>query len=120
MRKKSRSREISRTLKKKDLEKAEQEIKKADDAAVSDNEYNTFIKKRQEEGKPLPAGETLKRDAEALRGAEKKATEASKAESPSPEVPKAVPPPAEPVAPPPSSAPAPAGSMLGDLGTKEQ
>ena len=53
-------------LKKKDLEKAEQEIRKADEAAVEDNEYNTFIRERQKMGKPLPAGETLKRDAEAL------------------------------------------------------
>ena len=57
-------------LKRKDLEKAEKEIKKADDAAVSDNQYNTFIKDRQKEGKPLPAGETLNRDAEAIRKAE--------------------------------------------------
>ena len=56
-------------LKKKDLEKAEQEIKKADDAAVQDNEYNLFLKDRQKEGKPLPAGETLKKDAEALKKA---------------------------------------------------
>ena len=57
-------------LKKNDLEKAEQEIKKADDASVQDNEYNKFIKDRQKEGKPLPAGETLKRDAEALKKSE--------------------------------------------------
>ena len=54
-------------LKKKDLEKAEKEIKKANDAAVQDNEYNVFIKDRQKEGKPLPVGETLNRDAEALK-----------------------------------------------------
>ena len=50
-----------------------EEIKKADAAAVSDNEYNRFIKDRQQEGKPLPAGETLKKDAEALKEAEGKA-----------------------------------------------
>ena len=58
-------------LKKKDLEKAEREIKKADDAAVSDNQYNTFIKDLQKDGKPLPAGETLNRDAAAIRKAAK-------------------------------------------------
>ena len=56
------------TLKKKDLEKAEAEIKKADDDAVSDNEYNKFIQDRKKEGKPLPAGETLRKDAEKLNG----------------------------------------------------
>ena len=55
------------TLKKKDIEKAEKELKKADDAAVSDNEYNKFIKDRQKDGKPLPVGETLNRDAETLK-----------------------------------------------------
>ena len=46
----------------------EEEIKKADDAAVSDNEYNKFIQDRQKEGKPLPVGETLRKDAEKLNG----------------------------------------------------
>ena len=55
------------TLKKKDLEKAEKEIKKADDDAVRTNEYHTFIENRQKEGKALPVGETLRRDAEALK-----------------------------------------------------
>ncbi len=69
-------------IKRKDLEKAEKEIKKADDAAVSDNEYNTFIKGRQKDGKPLPAGETLNRDAEAIRKAEaEKAAEAKDSEA---------------------------------------
>jgi hypothetical protein len=56
-------------LKKKDMEKAEKAVKEADAAAVRDNEYNKFIKDQQEKGKPLPAGETLKRDAEALKEA---------------------------------------------------
>ena len=57
-------------LKKKDIENTDKEIKKADDAAGRDNEYNKFIKDRQKEGKPLPPGETLKKDAEALKEAE--------------------------------------------------
>ena len=57
-------------LKKKDMEKAEKAVKEADEAAVRDNEYNKFIKDRQKEGKPLPPGETLKKDAEALKEAE--------------------------------------------------
>ena len=60
-------REFVETLKKKDIEKAEKEIKKADEAAVSDNEYNKFLRDLQNEGKPLPAGETLNRDAETLK-----------------------------------------------------
>ena len=58
-------------LKKKDMEKAEKAVKEADEAAVRDNEYNKFIKEQQEKGKPLPPGETLKKDAEALKEAEK-------------------------------------------------
>jgi hypothetical protein len=54
-------------LKRKDLEKAEKEIKAADEAAERTNEYHKFIEDRQKEGKPLPAGETLNRDAEALK-----------------------------------------------------
>ena len=57
-------------LKKKDMEKAEKAVKEADAAAVRDNEYNKFIKEQQENGKPLPPGETLKKDAEALKNAE--------------------------------------------------
>ena len=60
-------REFVETLKKKDLEKAEKAVQEADAAAVRDNEYNKFLKDRQEKGKPLPAGETLKKDAEALK-----------------------------------------------------
>ncbi len=59
--------EFVETLKKKDIEKAENAVKEADAAAVRDNEYNKFIKDRQEKGQPLPAGETLKKDAEALK-----------------------------------------------------
>ena len=39
---------------------------------MRDNEYNKFIKEQQEKGKPLPPGETLKKDAEALKEAESK------------------------------------------------
>ena len=62
--------EFVETLKKKDMEKAEKAVKEADAAAVRDNEYNKFIKEQQEKGKPLPPGETLKKDAEALKKAE--------------------------------------------------
>ena len=107
--------EFVETLKKKDLEKAEKELKKADKESLSDNEYNKFIKDRQREGKPLPAGETLKKDAEALKESKKPETPA---ETPAPaaqEVPASQP--AAPEAPAASEAPAPAasGSMLGDL-----
>ena len=47
-----------------------------DAAAVRDNEYNKFLKDRQKEGKPLPPGETLKKDAEALKKEEEKKPEA--------------------------------------------
>ena len=53
-------------LKKQDLEKAEAEIKAANDAAERTNEYHKFIEDRQKSGKPLPPGETLKKDAEAI------------------------------------------------------
>jgi type II secretory pathway component GspD/PulD (secretin) len=59
-------------LKKKDMEKAEKAVKEADEAAMRDNEYNKFIKEQQEKGKSLPPGETLKKDAEALKEAESK------------------------------------------------
>ena len=62
--------EFVEDLKKKDMVRAERAVKEADAAAVRDNEYNKFIRERQEEGKPLPAGETLKKDAEALKKAE--------------------------------------------------
>ncbi len=64
-------------LKKKDMEKAEKAVKEADAAAVRDNEYNKFLKDRQKEGKPLPPGETLKKDAEALKEEEKKPVEST-------------------------------------------
>ena len=60
-------RNIVEGIKKKDLAKAEQEIKAADEAAKRTNEYHKFIEDRQKEGKPLPVGETLNRDAEALK-----------------------------------------------------
>lgn len=60
-------REFVDELKRKDVEKAEKEIKKADEEAASDNEYNRFIKDLNKGGKPIPAGETVNRDAEALK-----------------------------------------------------
>ena len=68
-------------IKKKDLEKAEKEIKAADEAAERTNEYHKYIEDRQKEGKPLPAGETLNRDAGALKKAadgEKKGSDSEK------------------------------------------
>ena len=59
-------RDFVEQLKKRDLEKAEKEIKSANDAAERTNEYHKFIEDRQKSGKPLPAGETLKKDAEAI------------------------------------------------------
>ena len=59
-------RDFVEQLKKQDLEKAEKEIKSANDAAERTNEYHKFIEDRQKSGKPLPAGETLKKDAEAI------------------------------------------------------
>ena len=110
-------REFVEALKKKDLEKAEKAVQEADAAVVRDNEYNKFIKDRQKEGKPLPAGEILKKDAEALKRVEapKKVPESPKAvpapEAPkkAPEPPKAVPAPEAPKkAPePPKAVPAP-------------
>ena len=90
-------------LKKKDLEKAEKAVQDADAAAVRDNEYNKFIKDRQEKGKALPAGELLNKDAEAL----KKEAEAPK---PAAETPAAAPVPvaeAPKAAEPPKKVPAP-------------
>lgn len=62
-------------LKKRDLEKAEKEINSANDAAERTNEYHKFIEDLQKEGKPLPVGETLKRDAEAIANEGKKPAE---------------------------------------------
>ena len=59
-------RDFVEQLKKQDLEKAEKEIKSANDAAERTNEYHKFIEDRQKKGKPLPAGDTLKKDAEAM------------------------------------------------------
>ena len=72
-------------LKKKDLEKAEKEIKAANEAAALDNEYHKFIADRQKEGKPLPPGETLKRDAEALLKSAETLEAQEKEEAPKPE-----------------------------------
>lgn len=60
-------REFVDELKRKDVEKAEKEIRKADEAAASDNEYNKFIKDLKKDGKPIPAGSAVNRDAEALK-----------------------------------------------------
>ena len=75
-------------LKKKDMEKAEQAVKDADEAAARDNEYNKFIKDRQEKGAPLPAGEKLRKDAEALKKAEEAPKKAEEAPKPTEEKPK--------------------------------
>jgi len=111
--------EFVETLKKQDLEKAEKEIKKADNAAVSDNEYNKFIKDRQKEGKPLPAGETLRKDAEALKNidAGQKKSDAPK-ESAAPAAVEEPPPPSSESVPP--SEPAPSGSLLEELGSSKK
>ena len=61
------------TLKKNDLTKAETELKAAEQAEK--NEYRKDLEKRVEEGTPLPAGETLKRDA-AKAAEEKKQADA--------------------------------------------
>ena len=91
---------------------------------MSDNEYNNFIKDRQKEGKALPAGETLKRDAEALKNAEtkpaatRKQKEVPEPTTKLPETPKKT---AEPAPSPAPVADAPAtGSMLGDLGAAKK
>lgn len=60
-------REFVDELKRKDVEKAEKEIRKADEEAASDNEYNRFIKDLKKDGKPIPAGAAVNRDAEALK-----------------------------------------------------
>jgi len=58
--------EFVEQLKKQDLEKSEKAIKAADDAEKRSNEYHKYIEDLQKSGKPLPAGETLKKDAEAI------------------------------------------------------
>ena len=59
--------EFVETLKKPKMEKAEQAIKEADKAAESENEYHKTLKQMKESGKPLPAGETLNRDAAEIK-----------------------------------------------------
>ncbi len=67
-------------LKKKDLETAEKEIKKSE--TVEKNEYRKDLEKRVKDGKPLPAGETIKKDAAAIKAeAEKAKQAAAKAEA---------------------------------------
>ena len=58
--------EFVETLKKPKLENAEKAIKEADKAAESENEYHKTLKQMKESGKPLPAGETLNRDAKEM------------------------------------------------------
>ena len=53
-------------LKKRDLEKSEKAIKAADEADKRPNEYQKFIEDHKKSGQPLPAGEILKKDAEAI------------------------------------------------------
>ena len=53
-------------LKKQDLEKSEKAIKAADDADKRSNEYHKYLEDLKKDGKTLPAGETLKKDAEAI------------------------------------------------------
>ena len=59
-------RDFVEQLKKQDLEKSEKAIKAAADADRRSNEYHKYIEDLQKDGKPLPAGETLKKDAEAI------------------------------------------------------
>ena len=74
--------EFVETLKKPKIENAEKAIKENEKSLQSDNEYHKTLREMNESGKPLPAGETLKRDAMELEG------EKAKVESPQP--PKAV------------------------------
>jgi hypothetical protein len=57
-------------LKKQDLEKSEKAIKAADDAEKRSNEYHKYIEDLQKSGKPLPAGDTIKKDAEKAAASE--------------------------------------------------
>jgi hypothetical protein len=87
-------REFVEELKKKDLEKAEKAVREADAAAVRDNEYNKFIRDRQEKGKTLPAGELLNKDAEAMKKeaeTPKATAEEAPKTTPAPETPKPTP-----------------------------
>jgi hypothetical protein len=53
-------------LKKRDLEKSEKAIKAADDAEKHPNEYRKYLEDLKKDGKPLPAGEMIKKDSEAI------------------------------------------------------
>ena len=66
--------EFVETLKRQDMEKAEKEIKASE--KLEANEYRNYIEKMQKEGKPLPAGETLRKDAEAIKTETKDKAEA--------------------------------------------
>jgi type II secretory pathway component GspD/PulD (secretin) len=60
--------EFVETLKKPKMEKAEKAIKENEKALQSENEYHKVLEKMKESGKPLPAGETLNRDAAEIKG----------------------------------------------------
>ena len=53
-------------LKKRELEKSEKAIKAADDAEKHPNEYRKYLEDLKKDGKPLPAGEMIKKDSEAI------------------------------------------------------
>ena len=84
-------REFVEGLKKKDLEKAEKAVREAEAAEVRDNEYNKFIKDRQEKGKTLPAGELLNKDAEVLKRESETPKAAAEVPKAAPETPKTAP-----------------------------
>ena len=67
--------EFVETLKNPKLENAEQAIKEADKAAESENEYHKTLRQMKESGKPLPAGETLNRDAKEMEESKEKREE---------------------------------------------
>ena len=59
------------TLKKPKVENAEKTLNENEKELQSENEYHKYIEKMQKEGKPLPAGETLNRDAKEMEEAAK-------------------------------------------------
>ena len=65
--------EFVEQLKKQDIEKAEKEIKASE--KIESNEYRNYIEKMQKEGKPLPAGETLRKDAAVIEAERKSQAE---------------------------------------------
>ncbi len=73
--------EFVETLKKPKMENAEKAIKEADEAAKSDNEYHKVLEQMKESGKPLPAGETLNRDAKEMEESAESKEEEKREES---------------------------------------